>query len=141
MSNSGLWVPRTLPQAKKTVSVVFYYSKKLDRVLVGFPENFPAPKGFLKIVCTTAAEVDRWSAKLRAQEKREDDLTEEQREAVEGPIRAYARAELHRLMANARNALNRDFCRSALAKMDEDENRRKMKKESFMHCEAAEDGH
>lgn len=140
MGASSLWIPQHLRPAQKRISVVFYHHVKLDRVLVGFPESFPAPKGFLKIVCTTAAEVDRWSAKLRAQERREEAMTDEQREAVEGPIRACARQELQRLMANARNQINKDFCRAALAKMDEDEKRRKMKTTSFMHAEGFEDG-
>lgn len=145
MSQSGLWIPKHLRPANKPVNVVFYHSKTIDaanggRVMVGFPEQFPAPKGFVKIVCRSAAEVEKWSEKLRQQERRDDQMTDEQREAVEGPIRDYARKQLLHLMANARNQVNRDFCKAALDLMDKDDAKRRMKRESFMHIEAAEDG-
>jgi transketolase len=114
-------------------------------VIVGFPEQFPIPPawaklGYQKVVCRSAAEVDSWDKKLREQEKRESEMTYEQREAVEGPIRAYVRQELQHKMATSRNAINREFCRQALQKLDDDENRRRMKRESFMHIVGFEDG-
>lgn len=135
-----LWLPKHLTPAKKTIAVVFYWNQKLDRILVGFPENFPAPHGFQKIVCRTAAEVDRWSQKLRDQERRDDEMTDEQREVVEAPLREYARKELHNKMANSRNAINREFCRRALEIMDEQDRSRRLIKESFMHVEGFESG-
>ncbi len=113
--------------------------------MVGFPEQFPLPKpwelaGFEKIVCRSAAEVDLWDKKMRAQEQREDEMSDEAREAFEGPIRAWARAQLVTSLMNARNEINRTFCRAALDKMDADEKRRQMKKESFMHIVGFEDG-
>lgn len=141
MGHSGLWIPRTLKPAVKRVNIVFYQHITSGKIFVGAPEEFPAPNGCRKIVCTTAKEVELWSQKIRDQEKREAEMTEQQREAVEAPLRAYARAELVTLMLNARDDFNRDFCRAALQKMDEDEARRKFKRESWMHVEAAEDGH
>ncbi len=135
-----LWLPKHLRPARKPIAVVFYYSKTLDRIMVGFPENYPAPKGFEKIVCRTAHDVEIWSEKMRQQDKRDEEMTEEQRELVEGPIREYARKQLLHLMANARNSINKEFCRVALAKMDADAEKRKMKRESYQHIEAFEDG-
>lgn len=146
MSSSGLWIPRHLKQARKTIAVTFWYSAKLDRILVGLPEQYPIPpvlqaQGFNKIVCRSAREVEIWSAKLRDQERREAEMTDEQRESVEGPLRAQLRRELVHLRDNARNAFNRDFCQHALDQIDEIEAKQKEKRESYMHCEAAEDGH
>lgn len=140
-----LWLPSHLKSAQKRIAVVFYENKASGRIMVGFPENFPIPKpfelaGFQKVVCRSAAEVDLYDKKMRAQEKREEEMTDEQREAAEGPIRDWARAQLVTSMMNARNTLNKEFCRSALAKMDADEQRRKMKRESFMHIVGFEDG-
>ena len=145
-TDAGLWVPDHLKGGQKHVNVVFWYSMKLNRIVVGAPEQFPVPKvlaaqGFHKVVCRTAAEVEKWSAKMRDQDRRDTEMTDEQRDTFEAPLRALLRAELVTKMMNSKNAINRDFCRAALEKIDADEARRKVKRESFMHAEAAEDGH
>lgn len=144
-THSNLWVPKHLRPAVKRIAVVFYHNPTTQRIIVGFPDNFPVPPsfakaGFQKIVCTSAHELEIWSQKLRDQERRDEEMTDEQREAFEGPIRAWARQELVTSFMNARNAINKEFCRFALNKFDEDERRRKMKKESFMHIEGFESG-
>jgi len=144
-TDTGLWIPDHLKPAHKPVNIVFWFSRKLNRINVGLPEQYPIPRvlvnlGFEKIVCRNAHDVDLWSQKLRDQERRDEEMTDEQREMFEGPLRAELRKELVSKMMNSRNAINRDFCRAALQKMDEDEARRKVKRESFMHVEAAEDG-
>lgn len=138
---TNLWLPKHLRPAVKRIAVVFYVHSHSKLISVGAPENFPAPKGFLKVVCRTAAEVDAMSQKLRDQERRIDEMTDEQREAFEGPIRDWARAQLVTSMMNARNSINREFCRVALERLDAEVERRRMKKISFMHAEAFEDGH
>ena len=137
-----LWLPQHLRPAVKRVKTVFYHNPTSGHILVGFPEQFACPhKGYVKIVCETAAEVDRWSQKLRDQEKRHEEMTDEQRESIEGPMRKAARAELYQKMVNARNAMNREFCRFAIEQIDAyEENLKKKKVESFMHAEAFEDG-
>ncbi len=96
-----LWLPQHLRPAVKRTAVVFYHNPTTDHTLVGFPEQFPCPhKGYKK---------------LRAQEKRTEEMTDEQREAVEGPMRRQARAELYQKMVNSRNAMNREFCKAAIA--------------------------
>ncbi len=139
---ADLWLPSTLRPAVKRTKVVFYFNPTTDHTLVGFPEQFPCPhRGYQKIVCENAADVDRWDAKLRAQEKRIEEMTDEQREAVEGPMRRQARAELYQKMANSRNAVNQEFCRQAIAQIDAYEDElRKNKTESFQHLCGFEDG-
>lgn len=145
MRSSGLWIPKHLKGGRKAVSVVFWFSERLNRVQVGLPENYPVPivlanLGFNKVVCRSAHEVEIWSQKMRDQERRDEEMTDEQRDAFEGPLRAELRKELVSHMMNSRNAVNRDFCRAALNKMDDDEKRRKVKRDSWMHQEAAESG-
>jgi hypothetical protein len=135
-----LWLPKKYAVGRKPVCVVFYRHVKTGRLVMGFPAQYPAPKGFDKVICTTAHDVDVMSAKLHDQERRDDAMTDEQREAVEGPVREYARKELVTSMMTARNNVNREFCRWALKQMDDQEARRKVIRESYMHCEAAEDG-
>ncbi len=135
-----LLIPAHIKRASKPIRVVFYHNPLLNRILVGFPEQFPAPIGWNKIVCTTAAEVNTWSKRLRLQERCDEERTDEEREMIEGPIRDYVRKELITKMMNARNEINRQFCRYALDRLDEMEAKNKVKRESFMHIESEEDG-
>jgi len=144
-TDAGLWIPDHLKPAHKTIAIVFWHSQKLNRIVVGLPEAYPVPKilqdlGFNKVVCRTARDVEIWSQKMRDQEKRDEEMTDEQREAFEGPIRQKIRADLHYRMVNSRNALNREFCRQALQKMDQDEQKNRVTRDSWMHVEAHEDG-
>ena len=138
-----LWVPQHLRKAKVATKIVFYKYKISDtsfRIEVGAPEEYPAPKGAEKIVCESAAEVEKYSKIMSEQDTSDLAMTEEEREIKEGPMRDYARKELIHLRDNARNQMNRDFCQMALDKMDADDKKRKEKRESFMHIEAFEHG-
>ncbi len=137
-----LWLPKSVKPAVKRTKIVFYHNPTTDHTITGFPEEFPCPhKGYQKIVCQTAAEVDRWSQKQRDCERRHEEMTDEQREAVEGPMIRHARSELYVKMINARNEINREFCRHAIKQIDEYEaNLKKKTRESYMHVEAHEDG-
>lgn len=135
-----LWVPSHMRRAKQLISVVFYVHVASKRILVGAPDEFPAPKGYEKIVCKTAHEVEYMSRLLSKQEQIDEERTDEEREAIEGPIRRHARQELQHRMANSHNAINREFCRVALQKLDEYEANLRMKRVSFMHAEAFEAG-
>ena len=136
-----LWVPAHLRPARQRTSIVFYRHGSSKRLMVGFPEHFPAPHGFEKIVCHSAADVEKYSKMLNAQDKADQEMNEYQRELVEGPIRDACRKELQHLMMNARNQLNRDFCAYALRRIEEREKKGRMIRESFQHIEAYEAGH
>jgi hypothetical protein len=145
MKAADLWIPAHLKPAHKAIAIVFWHSQKLNRIVVGLPEQYPVPAvlqqlGFNKVVCRSAHDVEIWSQKMRDQDRRDEEMTDEQREAFEGPIRQAIRADLHWKMMNSRNAINREFCRQALVKMEEDEKKHKSQRESYMHVEAAEDG-
>lgn len=135
-----LWIPEHLRGGQKTIAIVFYVNPTTGWITVGFPDQFPAPKGLKKVVCRTAAEVDLWDQKMRDQDRFHEEKTEEERELVEGPMRDAARKELQHLMANARNTFNREFCRFAIERLDAEIAKRKKRKESFMHIAAFEDG-
>lgn len=138
---SNLIIPAHLKSARQHIKVVFYkYPKLNNRLVVGFPDEFPTPPGAEKIVCTTAREVERYSQMLRDQEKLEQEMTDIERETIEGPMRDYVRKELQHKMANARNQVNRDFCAFALKKLDEADARGRTIRESYMHIEAHEQG-
>lgn len=146
-SHTGLLIPEHLKGGQKRVAVVFYHSKKLNHITIGAPENYPVPQimvnlGYDKVVCRNAHDVELWSAKMRDQERREAEKTDEEREAFEGPLRDMLRKDLVSRMMNAKDAVNREFCRQSIAQIDaKAEEAKKMKRVSFMHAEAAEDGH
>lgn len=139
---ADLWLPSNLRPAVKRTAVVFYHNPSTGHILVGLPEQFPCPhKGYVKVVCQNAAEVDRWDKKLRDQERHAAEMSDENRESIEGPMRKQARAELYTKMTNSRNAINREFCRQAIAKIDEyEESLKNEKTESFQHIVGYEDG-
>ena len=146
-SHTGLIIPSHLKGGQKRVAVVFYYSKKLNHITVGAPEQYPVPPimanwGYDKVICRNAHDVELWSAKLRDQERREAEKTDEEREAFEGPLRDLLRKDLVTRMMNAKDNTNREFCRQAIAQIDKKaEEVKKMKRESFQHIEGYTDGH
>jgi hypothetical protein len=139
---SNLWIPQHLKPAVTRTKIVFYKWRTggVVRYTVGAPEQFPAPKGAEKIVCESAAEVEKYSAILRQQDQDDLEISEAERYAREEPIWQALRAELVHKMQNAKNQINRDFCREALRQMDEAEEKRKEKRESWMRVEAYEQG-
>ena len=145
-TDAGVFVPKHLRQpAAKPTAVVYWYSAKLNHILKGPDEHFGIPPfhqrlGYQKVVCRSAHEADLWSQKLRDQERREGDQKDEERERFEGPIRAMLRSDIHERMANAGTMLERAFCRYFLDQLDTYERQNKMKRISYQHAEAFEDG-
>ncbi|HEY6018875.1 MAG TPA: hypothetical protein VIY48_03000 [Candidatus Paceibacterota bacterium] len=141
-NESRLWVPSHLRPAVQRTKIVFYRWTKggVTRYTVGAPEQFPAPQGAEKIVCESAAEVEKYSNIIRQQDQDDLEMSEAERYEREEPIWQALRADLVQKMANAKNQINRDFCREALRRMDEMEAKRKEKRESYMHIEAHEQG-
>ncbi len=119
---------------------VYFYNSTSGEIMNGLPEEFPAPFGYQKIVCTSAHEAEIWSERQRKYENFKHSLQQEERGMIEGRIRDELRSHLLHLMANARNNLNRDFLKAALAKMDAKPDPWRMKRESYLHAEAFENG-
>jgi hypothetical protein len=135
---SRLILPRQ-HQAQMSKPVVFWWSKKLQFIMVPPSHVVPAPEGFEKIECRHAHEVDTWSERLRQQEKRIHEMTLEERYNFEEPIRAHMMAELRKNLAEAKDPTNRAFLARAIEKISEKrENMRKDVIESKMACESKE---
>ena len=127
--------------AQLHTKVVFYRHMATGRYQVGFPDQFPAPPGFEKIVCNHAYEVVKMDKVLRRQEAEERERTAEERERVEGPMRDYLRGLIRQGKANARNPLNRTFCEKSIERLDaKAEANSKEHIESFMHSEGFDAG-
>ena len=138
---TDLILPAKPRNAQLRTKVVFYKHIASGRYCVGFPDQFPAPHGFEKIVCNHAYEVEKWDKVLRRQEVAERELAAEERERIEGPMREYLRGLLRQGKANARNDINRAFCEESIQRLDAKvEERSKGNVESVMHVEAFEHG-
>lgn len=119
--------------------VCFYYNSTSGEILTGFPEQYPAPRGYEKIVCNSAHEAEKWSARQRDWDKFKHTLIQEQRELIEAPMKEAMRSQMRSLMANARNNTNREFLRRALETTDVKTGWH-YARESFLHAEAYENG-
>ena len=118
----------------------FFYNATNGAVWQGLFEWQDAPYGWRKIVCTSAHEAEIWSDRMRQWDRSMHEMTLEQRELVEGPIREEMRSELRHQMANSRNNVNRDFLARALETLNGQGNRLSYRRESYMHAEAYERG-
>ena len=118
----------------------FFYNETSGEVMTGLPEQFPAPKGYEKIVCNSAAEAEKWSDRQRKWEQFKHSIKEQERELIEGPIRDEMRHHIQHLASNARNSFNRDFLLRHLSQYDKRDAPWKSKRESYLHSEAFENG-
>jgi hypothetical protein len=109
-------------------------------IRMGLPEQFPAPSGFTKVVCNTAHEAELWSDRMRRREISKHQAQDEEREAIEGPIRDNLRKHILHLASNARNNMNRDFLLRHLNNYDRRPDLTRTTRESYLHAEAFEKG-
>ena len=122
--------------------VVFWLSTINGDIKMGLPQEYAAPDYHEKIICNTVWDVERWSAKMREQDRTRQQMEDDRRGAVEERIRGEIRSHVHNLMGNSRNNLNRDVLRRYLQKtanLPNDPTR--WDRESFLHIEAFEEGH
>jgi hypothetical protein len=137
---SGLILPRRLVRMAKPV--VFWHSAQLDHILLPACPIAPAPTGYVRIECIHAHEVDTWSERLRQQEKRIREMTDEERYNFEEPIRAHGIAELRKALLAAKDPVNRIFIQRSIDNIEaKREKARKEYVETYMHIEGYEAGH
>lgn len=117
---------------------VFYRNPTTGATMQGFPGG-KAPRGFETVTCNSASEVERWSQRQREWDSASHERIQEEREKIEGPMRAELRAELHHKMANSRNSVNREFLRRALERDSDRPNPMRYRRESRLAIEAHEE--
>ena len=127
--------------AQLTQKIVYWLDTVTGDIKMGLPEQFPAPALHEKIVCGTAHEAELWSHKMRQQDAIRERMEDEEREEIEGRLRANLRSHIHHLMANARNNTNREFLRRHLELYDQRPDGWRTTRESYLHAEAYEKGH
>jgi hypothetical protein len=142
-------MPKIINQ-QLTKSVTYYFSNPTayyqgqqgtGEIIMGLPEQYAAPPGFEKIVCQTAMQAERWSARMRVWDEAKEKMAQAyQRHQEEKQIEAI-RSEFRTKIANASNQINRDFMIQSLANFEKRyEDRFQWERESFLHSEAYEFG-
>ena len=128
--------------AQLSKPVCYYFSNPsvyggTGEIIMGLPEQYAAPPGFEKIVCTSAAAAEKWSARMRKWEETKEEIAQMyQRHQEEKQFKAVL-SDIDNKIANARDNINRDFMIQARANaVKRYEDRFAMKRESFLHSEA-----
>jgi hypothetical protein len=130
-----------MADAQLRIPIVFWQNSVTGQLLMGAPQQFPAPPYHVKIVCHTAHEAERYSRTMREQEASREAMEDEQREQIEGEMLRNLRSHMHSQMANARNAMNRDFLRIFLERQEKQVNKNRTVRTSYLHSEGYEAGH
>ncbi len=137
-----LWVPPQYQRRNVQLpkAVVFLYAKKIDWIILPADPRMELP-GYERIECRHAHEVEKWSEKLRAQEKRMRELKDEERYNVEEPLRVYGEQELVKALREATTESNKRFLARSIENIRKKrEAARKEYVESYMHVEGYEQG-
>jgi hypothetical protein len=134
----NLLLPRR--NVQMATPIVFWVMRVPHFFIMNPPSHLaPPPQGFEKIECRHAHEVELWSNRLRQQEKRIREMTDEERYNFEEPIRAHGLQVLRELLAKATDSVNREFLAASIATLEKKrELRRKEVVETYMHIEAHE---
>lgn len=143
-------MPRIINQ-QLTKSVTYYFSNPTayyqgqqgtGEIIMGLPECYAAPPGFEKIVCQTAMQAERWSARMRLWDETKEKIAQAYQRHQEAEQVQAMRSQMHDNIRNAKNQLNRDFAIQALANFDKRyEDRFEWQRESFLHSEAYDSNH
>ena len=128
--------------AQLSKPVCYYFSNPAvyggtGEIIMGLPEQYAAPPGFEKVVCTSTAAAEKWSARMRKWEETKEEIAQMyQRHQEEKQFKAVL-SDIDNKIANARDNINRDFMIQARANaVKRYEDRFAMTRESFLHSEA-----
>jgi hypothetical protein len=133
--------PSCVKQAQMSKPVVFWHNKKRDHIMNAPGPDIKPPFGYQKIECVHAHEVDKWSSRLRAQEKRIREMSDEEFYLYEDAIRAEQIAELKKNLENSPDLVNRLFMKAAIEHAEKQREKARpvyIQRETYQACEAEE---
>ena len=128
--------------AQLSKPVCYYFSNPAvyggtGEIIMGLPEQYAAPPGFEKVVCTSTAAAEKWSARMRKWEETKEEIAQMYQRHQEEKQFKDVLSDMDNKIANARDNINRDFMIQARANaVKRYEDRFAMKRESFLHSEA-----
>jgi hypothetical protein len=132
------WTSRNAQLSKK---IIYFENQRTGEIRMGLPEQFPASRGFQKVVCGSAHEAEVWSERLRRYNMVKEAKVDEERGRIEGEMAAEHRSKINHLIANSRSKYGKEFLRAHLERMERAESQRKTTREEYLHSEAYEKGH
>jgi hypothetical protein len=124
---SELWLPKHLRKERVaqqgnlrqlSKAIIYWYNRKRDYIVVGAPEPIKAPSGYETIRCIHAHEADKWSERLRAQERRLAQMTDEERLAFEDAVAAENIAEARKNLARMPDSFNKQIAALIVERME-----------------------
>jgi len=121
--------------------IVFWWNKKRDHIMNAPGPYVAPPTGYERIECRHAHEVDTWSNRLRAQEKRIREMTDEEHYVYEDAIRFDMIEQLKKDLSNCHDEKNRLFITAAIQYATESREKARpahIKYETTQACEAEE---
>jgi len=122
--------------------VVFYFSNPsvyggTGEIIQGMPEQYAAPAGFEKIVCTSVLQAEKWSQRMRVWDATKEEIAQAYQRHQEEKQFKEVLSDFDHKIANAKDNINRDFMIRARANaVKRFENRFTMTRESYLHSEA-----
>jgi hypothetical protein len=122
-------------------SVVYYFSNPAvyggtGEIIMGLPEQYAAPPGFEKIVCTSTAAAEKWSARMRKWEETKEEIAQAYRRHKEEEQVRQIRSDMNNNIRNAKNQVNRDFAIRALENFEKHyQESFEMERTSYLHSE------
>ena len=140
-SDSGLWLPPSLKQTQMSKPIVFWFNKSRDHIMNAPGPLIQPPTGYQRIECVHAHEVDRWSSRLRAQEKRIREMTDEERYKYEDALRYDMIQEMKKNLASSDDLPNRMFMQAAIDYAEKQREKARpvhIIRETYQACEAEE---
>jgi hypothetical protein len=138
--------PQRSYNAQLGTKIYFWHNRVTDHIMQGAPPQYDAlrPLGYQTIECNHAHEAEMWSKRLNDQDKRIAEMTDYEREMIEGPMRDNLRREIRAKLASLEGSRNKSLnayaLTHALKMLDEQEEKAKTVRESYLHLEAFEDG-
>jgi len=135
--------------AQMETKIYFWHNPRTQHIMQGAPPQYDSmkPMGYQTIECNHAHEAEMWSERLRTQDQRIAEMTDYEREQIEGPmrddLRKQIKSRLRELEAgvDTKNArLNALFMKKALQMLDQQEEKAKTVRQSYLHLEAYEHG-
>ena len=141
MTGSGLILPPSCRQAQMSKPIVFWHNKKRDHIMNAPGPQIVPPSGYERIECVHAHEVDLWSSRLRKQEKRIHDMSDEERYLYEDAIRYDMIQEMKKNLAASDDLQNRLFMQAAIDYAEQQRDKARpvhIQRETYQACEAEE---
>lgn len=122
--------------------VIYYFSNPsvyggTGEIIMGLPEQYAAPPGFEKVICTSTAAAEKWSGRMRVWDAAKEQMAQAYQRHKEEQQFKDQLSDIDHKIANAKDNINRDFMRRARENfVKRYEDRYAMTRESFLHSEA-----